>query len=431
MKLMRQITDKLKLLVKDPELKRKTYFTLFIFFVFRVFAFLPVPSIDLIKLKALFSQNQFLSLLDIFSGGTLVNFSVMALGLNPYINASIIFQLLTVVVPRFEQLAKEGEYGRFKINQYTRLLTVPLTIVQAVGIYFLLKNQNIISNLSPVEFFSFIFTLVAGTFILVWFGELLTEYGLGQGISLLIFAGIVGRAPVIFQQVLGTVTPETALNLVIFLSLSLLVIAGVVFVNEAIRKIPVYYAKRVKGNKMYQSATNFLPLKLNQAGVIPIIFAVSFVLLPQLLGNFLGQVSNKTVASAALGLAQLFNPAGAVYNLVYFFLVVGFTFFYTLVVFNPQKIAEEIQKAGGFIPGIRPGSATSNYLSGVIYKITSVGALFLGIIAILPAILSSITGITSLVIGGTGILIVVSVILETFKTVESQMVMKNYDRYAR
>lgn len=426
---MRHVTDKLKLLVRDPQLKRKTYFTLFIFLVFRIFAFLPMPAIDFIRLKALFSQNQFLSLLDIFSGGTLVNFSVMALGLNPYINASIIFQLLTVVVPRFEQLAREGEYGRFKINQYTRALTVPLTIIQAVGIYFLLKNQKIITTLNPVEFFSFIFTLVAGTFILVWFGELLTEYGLGNGISLLIFAGIVGRAPVFLGQFASTLTSENVLNTVIFLGLGALVIMGVVFINEAVRKIPVYYAKRVKGNKMYQGASNFLPLKLNQAGVIPIIFAVSFVLLPQLLGNFLGQVNNKAIASAALGLARLFDPKGGLYNSVYFLLVVGFTYFYTLVVFNPQKIADEIQKAGGFIPGIRPGSATSNYLAGVIYKITSVGALFLGIIAVLPAILSAITGITGLVIGGTGVLIVVSVILETFKAVEAQMVMKNYDRF--
>lgn len=428
---MRDVTDKLKLLFKDPELKRKTLFTLFIFFAFRFFAFLPVPAIDLIKLKELFAQNQFLALLDIFSGGTLVNFSVMALGLNPYINASIIFQLLTVIVPRFEQLAKEGEYGRFKINQYTRLLTVPLTVVQAVGIYFLLKNQNIIGILSPLEFFSFIVTLVAGTFILVWFGELISEFGLGNGISLIIFAGIVGRAPVIISQTLGTVTQETVFNLLMFLVLSVVVIAAVVYVNEAIRKIPVYYAKRIKGNRMYQAATNYLPLKLNQAGVIPIIFAVSFVLFPQLIGNFVGQVQNKAIASFALGLAQLFNPNGIIYNLCYFLLVIGFTYFYTMVVFNPKKISDEIQKNGGFVPGIRPGEATKDYLEKVLYRITSVGALFLGIIAILPAIVSGVTGIQNLVIGGTGILIVVSVILETFKMIEAQLVMKSYDRFTR
>ncbi len=428
---MKEVFRKLNLLIADPQLKRKTLFTLFIFLCFRLFAFMPVPAIDLVKLKGLFAQNQFFSLLDIFSGGTLVNFSVMALGLNPYINASIIFQLLTMVVPQFEALTKEGEYGRFKINQYTRLLTLPLTVVQAVGIYFLLKNQNIIGRLSPVEFFSFMFTLIAGTFILVWFGELISEYGLGNGISLVIFAGIVGRFPITMGQVFQTATSETYLSIVIFALLSVLVIAAVVFVNEAIRRIPVYYAKRVKGNKMYQAASNYLPLKLNQAGVIPIIFAVSFVLFPQLVGNFLGQVNNKAVANAALYVAQLFNPNGFFYNFFYFILVVAFTFFYTIVVFNPTKISEDIQKNGGFIPGIRPGSATQVYLQNVVYRITSVGALFLGTIAVLPAILSQVTGVQNLVIGGTGILIVVSVILETFKTIEAQLVMKNYDRYVR
>lgn len=428
---MKELKKKLALLVRDPELKKKTLFTLFIFLVFRLFAFLPVPAINLSQLRALFAENQFLSLLDIFSGGTLINFSVMALGLNPYINASIIFQLLTIVVPRFEELAKEGEYGRFKINQYTRLLTLPLTIIQAIGIYFLLRNQQIITYLSPIEFFSFIATLVAGTFILVWFGELISEKGLGNGISLIIFAGIVGAAPVALQRLFGTASQELVFSIALFLILSVLVIASVVYVNEAIRKIPVYYAKRIKGNRMYQAASNFLPLKLNQAGVIPIIFAVSFVLFPQLIGNFFIQSPNKTLAGIGSFLVSAFDPNGFWYNSVYFFLVVAFTFFYTMIVFNPTKIAEEIQKNGGFIPGIRPGQQTKQYLESVLYKITSVGAVFLGFIAILPAIAAGVTGIQNLVIGGTGILIIVSVVLETFKTIESQMVMKSYDRYSR
>lgn len=428
---MKELQKKLSLLVKDPELKKKTIFTLFIFLVFRIFAFLPVPAINVSQLRELFAQNQFLSLLDIFSGGTLVNFSVMALGLNPYINASIIFQLLTIVVPKFEELAKEGEYGRFKINQYTRFLTLPLTIIQAIGIYFLLRNQHIITYLSPLEFFSFIATLVAGTFILVWLGELISEKGLGNGISLLIFAGIVGRAPIALQRLFGTANAEITLNIILFLVLSVLVIASVVYVNEAIRKIPVYYAKRIKGNKMYQGASNFLPLKLNQAGVIPIIFAVSFVLFPQLIGNIMVQSHSKVIANIGTFLVTTFNPQGFLYNAFYFTLVVAFTFFYTIVVFNPAKIAEEIQKNGGFIPGIRPGAQTKQYLERVLYKITSFGALFLGFIAILPAIAAHITNVQSLVIGGTGILIIVSVILETFKTVEAQLVMKSYDRYAR
>jgi len=428
---MKEIIDKLSSLFKDPDLKRKTLFTLFIFFIFRVFAFLPVPIINLEKLRILFSQNQFLSLLDIFSGGTLINFSVMALGLNPYINASIIFQLLTVVVPKFEQLAKEGEYGRAKINQYTRLLTLPLTIVQSVGIYILLKNQHIIGNLSPIEFFSFIFTVVAGTFILVWFGELISEFGLGNGISLLIFVGIVGRLPVVLSRTVQIVNQELIINIAVFIVLAIFVIASIVFVNEAIRKIPIYYAKRIRGNRIYQGASNYLPLKLNQAGVIPIIFAVSFVLFPQLIGNFLQYSKNSAVAGVAKFLVVTFNPSGFFYNFFYFFLVIGFTYFYTIVVFNPQKIAEEIQKNGGFIPGIRPGLATKQYLEKILYRITSVGASFLGVIAILPAIVSKMTGLANLVIGGTGILIVVSVILETFKTVEAQLVMKSYDKFSQ
>ena len=265
---MKEISDKIKLLLRDPQLKRKTLFTLFIFFVFRIFAFLPVPAIDLPKLKALFAENQFLSLLDIFSGGTLINFSVMALGLNPYINASIIIQLLTSIFPQLEQLSKEGEYGRYKINQYTRFLTAPLTVVQAVGIFVLLKNQKIIGTLSPLEFFSFIFTMVAGTFILVWFGELVSEFGLGNGISLIIFAGIVGRIPVVMGRTLAIINQELIFNILIFIVLAVFVIGSIVFINEAVRKIPVYYAKRIRGNRVYQGATNYLPLKLNQAGVI-------------------------------------------------------------------------------------------------------------------------------------------------------------------
>lgn len=428
---MKEIQETIRKLFADPEIRRKLFFTLGIFLAFRIFAFLPVPAIDLAKLKVLFSSNQFLSLLDIFSGGTLVNFSVMALGLNPYINASIVIQMLTVVFPKLEELAKEGEYGRYKMNQYTRLLTVPLTIVQSIVIYVILKNQHIVGVMSPFEFFSFIATLVAGTFILVWFGELISEYGLGNGISLLIFAGIVGRVPVGLGQTATTVGQDQVVSMIILAVLSILIIAGVVFVNEAVRKIPVYYAKRIKGNRMYQAATNYLPLKLNQAGVIPIIFAVSFVLFPQLIGNFLQYSPVPVIASVAGFLVKVFNPNSVMYNVLYFLLVMGFTFFYTVIVFNPQKIAEEIQKQGGFIPGIRPGQATRQFLQTILYRITSVGALFLASIAVLPAIISGVTGMRNLVIGGTGILIVVSVILETFKTIESQLVMKNYDKFMK
>ncbi len=428
---MKKILEKIKLALTDQELRKKIFFTFFIFLVFRLFAFLPVPVIDLLKLRSLFAGNQFLSLLDIFSGGTLINFSVMALGLNPYINASIVLQLLSVVIPSLEQLSKEGEYGRYKINQYTRLLTLPLTIIQAVGIFFLLKNQNIIFNLNFLEFLSFIFTMVAGTFILVWFGELISEYGLGNGISLLIFAGIVGRLPVNLTKTVAIFNQEMFFNILIFIILSVIVIASVVFINEAVRKIPVLYAKRIRGNKIYQGVTNFLPLKLNQAGVIPIIFAVSFVLFPQMIGNFLTTVKNYRLVSLGKFLVSFFSPSGFFYNFFYFILVIGFTYFYTIVVFNPEKISQEIQKNGGFIPGIRPGLATKEYLEKVLYKITSVGAIFLGIIAIFPVLVSKITGISNLIVGGTSILIIVSVVLETFKMIEAQLVMKNYDKFIK
>src|SRR3990167_7459031 len=280
--IMKVLIEKIKSILRDPLLKKKVIFTFFIFLIFRVFAFLPVPAVDLAKLRALFSNNQFLGLLNIFSAGTLINFSVMALGLGPYINASIIIQLGSAVIPQLERISKEGEYGRAKINQYTRFLTIPIAILQAIGIYVLLQNQKVIVSLNFIEFLSFIITIVAGTFILMWFGELISEFGLGNGISLLIFAGIVSSVPISFFQTISTVNQEALFNVVILILLSVVVVASVVFVNEAVRKIPIYYAKRIKGNKMYQGATNFLPLKLNQAGVIPIIFAVSFVLFPQL-----------------------------------------------------------------------------------------------------------------------------------------------------
>jgi len=426
---MKSVINTIKTAWIDPFLKKKIIFTFLIFLIFRIFAFLPVPVVNLVRLRALFSQSQLLSLLDIFSGGTLINFSVMALGLGPYINASIILQLLTVVFPQLEQLAKEGEYGRAKINQYTRFLTLPITIIQTIGIYVFLQHQKIIPALNFWEFLSFVLTMTAGTFILMWLGELISEFGLGNGISILIFTGIVARLPVVFSQTILIINYQMIFNLIVLILVGIIVISSVVFVNEAVRKVPVYYAKRIRGGRVYQGATNYLPLKLNQAGVIPIIFAVSFVLFPQLVGNFLVYVKNPFISQTARFLVNLFNPSGFFYNFFYFLLVIGFTFFYTLIVFNPGKIAEEIQKYGGFIPGIRPGEATKKYLETILYKITSVGAIFLGIIAILPSIVSRMTGIGNVMIGGTGILIVVSVVLETFKLLEAQMVMKKYDKF--
>lgn len=416
---------------KVPELRRKMLITAGIFVIFRLFAHIPIPGVDTTKLAALFAQNQFLGLLDIFSGGTLVNFSVMALGLNPYINASIILQLLTIVFPKLEELSKEGEYGREKINQYTRFLTVPLASLQSIGMYALLKNQGIVGVADPVTLISFIVTMTAGTMFVMWLGELITSYGVGNGISLLIFAGIVGRFPVVLGQTVSTVTAEVASNMLVFVVLAIVVIAATVTVNEAVRRITVHYARRIRGNKVYGGQTSYLPLRVNQAGVIPIIFAVSLVLLPSMIGGFLGQVREPVLVNIGRFLTAVFNPNGISYNVIYFLLVIGFTYFYTAITFNPTKISGEIQKYGGFIPGIRPGSPTAAYLNYILTRITLAGAMFLGFIAILPTFARQTTGVTTLLIGGTSVLIVVSVVLETVKALEAQLVMRNYEGFLK
>jgi preprotein translocase subunit SecY len=308
-------------------------------------------------------------------------------------------------------------------------VTVPLAGLQAFGMYALLHSQKIIVTLSPLSLAAMIVTMVAGTIFLMWLGELLTEKGIGNGISMIIFAGIVGRLPVSFIQTTSVIQATNIFNLLVFVLLAVAVIASVVFMEEAVRKVKIEYARRIYGNKMYGGQSTYLPLKINQAGVIPIIFAVSFVLIPSMLGRFLSQVPQKNIASFATGLANFMNPGGLAYNLIYFFLVVAFTYFYTAVVFNPVKISEEIKKHGGFIPGIRPGKPTADFLNGIITKITLAGALFLGVVAILPSVMQKITGISTLAIGGTGILIVVSVILETFRVIENMVQMHGYEKF--
>ena len=416
---------------KIVDLRKKLLFTAGIFVVFRLAAHIPVAGVDIFALRQLFSRSQLLGLLDIFSGGTLANFSIMALGLNPYINASIIFQLLTMVIPQLEELSKEGEYGRQKINQYTRILTIPLAAVQSLGMYALLKNQQIISGLSLLGLVSLVVTMIAGTVFLMWLGELISEYGIGNGISMLIFAGIVARYPVQIGQTAAIFEPGNFFNLMVFLIMALTVITAIVVIDEASRKIRVQYARRIRGRKIYGGQSSYLPLKVNQAGVIPIIFAVSLILLPSMLGNFLQGVSQPTIASLAVGLANIFRPGGLIYNLTYFLLVVSFTYFYTAVVFNPDKIAEEIRQYGGFIPGIRPGKPTAAYLNRILNRITLAGAIFLGLVAILPSIAQSLTQVATMTIGGTGLLIVVSVILETIRQMEAMMVMRSYEGFLK
>ncbi len=416
---------------KNKSLRNKLLFTGFAFLVFRFAAHIPTPGVDNQALKKLFAGSQFLSLLDVFSGGTLANFSIMALGLNPYINASIILQLLTMVFPRLEELSKEGEYGRQIIGQYTRFLTVPLAVFQSLGMIAILKQQNVEITSDIVSVIGMIITMVTGTIFLMWLGELISEYGIGNGISLIIFAGIVGRLPISFIQTLFVAETLQFFNLLVFLVMGLAVIAGICFVNEASRQITVSYAKRIRGSKMYGGKATHLPLRVNQAGVIPIIFAVSLVLAPSMVGRYFQTLSVSWLANLGSFLTGIFNPDSFSYNLIYFFLVVGFTYFYTAITFNPLKIAEQIKKHGGFIPGIRPGKPTAAYLNKILTRITLAGALFLGVIAILPSIARYLTGVTTLAIGGTGILIVVSVVLETSKALEAQLLMRSYDGFLK
>lgn len=416
---------------KIVELRRKIIITVILVVLVRIAAHIPVSGVDLKGLQQLFSSNQFLGLLDIFSGGTLANFSIISLGLNPYINASIIMQLLTMIIPSLEALSKEGEYGRQMINQYTRYLSMPLSLVQAIGMFILLRNQGILSQTSPLQIAAIIVGMTAGAMFLMWLGELITEYGIGNGISLLIFAGIVARVPVVFTQTASIFDQTQVLNILFFLTLAVLVVAAVVFINEGRRQITIVYARRFMGNKEGSGAQTYLPLRVNQAGVIPIIFAVSLVLVPSFAGSFLANLNQPQLASLGRILATNFTPDGIIYNLVYFALVVGFTFFYTAVIFNPTKVSDEIKKYGGFIPGIRPGTQTAAFLNYIMVRITLSGALFLGTIAILPSIASQITGIKTLILGGTGLLIVVSVILDTAKQFESKMIERSYEVFAR
>lgn len=429
--MIKNFLNAIRTIWRISDLRRRLIFTAWILVIFRFAAHIPVPGVDFNILKEFFITSPFLGLLDMFSGGTLANFSIMALGLGPYISASIILQLLTLVFPSLEALSKEGEYGRRKINQYTRLLTIPLAALQAFAMYILLKNQKIITIFSPLNLLSLIFTMTAGTMFLMWLGELISEKGIGNGISLLIFAGIIGRLPVFLGQTLAIVDTESFFNLLIFIVMSIAVIGGVVFINEASRKVKIQYARRIIGRKVYGGQSTYLPLRINQAGVIPIIFAVSLVLFPSMIGSFIQ--GSKEVFWSKLGkfLVKFFQPTGFFYNFFYFWLVVGFTYFYTSIIFNPEKIAEELKKYGGFIPGIRPGKSTADYLRRILIRITLVGATFLGLVAILPSVIQKTTKISTLNIGGTGILIIVSVVLETFRQLEAMMIMRSYEGFLK
>jgi len=409
--------------LKTPLLRKKLFFTLFILVIFRLIAHIPVPGVNLNLLQQFFSQNQLLSLLNIFSGGTLANFSIVALGLAPYINASVMFQLLTMVIPQLEELSKEGEYGRAKINQYTRITTIPIAIIQSFGMYGLLRSQNIIGLLSPLMLTSLICSMVAGTMVMIFFGELIDTYGVGSGISMIIFAGIISRLPISIVQTLSLTDfsdPQAKLNLLILVLLSISVIIGIIMVEEAVLRIPIHYARRAQ--------TTHLPIKVNTAGVMPIIFAVSLATVPSLLAQFLVKVPQPTISSMASFVTRWFQPQSYIYITFYFVLVIVFTFFYTSVVFKPKDIADQLRKSGGFIPGIRPGLATEKRLQYLLNRVIVVGAVFLGLIAVTPSIIQKITHISTLTVGGTSILIAVSVVIELTRKIENVVQTHNYDK---
>lgn len=421
--------SKFLLIFKIPDLRKKILFILFIFGVFRLAANLPIPGIDKERLAEFFGNNQVFGLLNIFSGGALEQLSVAMLGLGPFITATIILQLMTMVFPKLKEMYQEsGEQGRQKFNQYGRMLTVPLAFLQGFGFITLLTRQNVIAPMGFFDMLTTLITVTAGAIFLMWLGELISEKGIGNGISLMIFAGIVASVPLSVRQLLATATRDQLPAIFAFFVLAIVIIAGVVIVNEARRNIPVSYAKRIRGGRMYGGVSTFLPLNLNPAGVIPIIFALSIMLFPGMIASFLSASSSSFV----LKISELLNSFAAnawLYGIIYFVLVVLFTYFYTAVTFNPDAVASNLQKQGGFVPGIRPGKPTSQHLYYILNRTLLIGAIFLGSIAVLPSVIQGMTGITAFtfLIGGTSVLIVVSVVLETMRQIDAQLAMRDYE----
>lgn len=423
------LLGKFKNIFAVKELRDKIIFILLILVAFRLMANIPLPGVSVERLQELFAGNQFLGLLNMFSGGGLSSISIVLLGVGPYITASIIMQLLTMIVPRVEQMYKEeGEAGRQKFNMITRVLTVPLAILQTTAMIALLRSQGVIATTSPSQMVVMVIVAVAGTIFLMWLGELITEKKLGNGVSIIIFAGIVASLPSTLMQ-FGEIYDETQIfTYLAFLAIVVVTILGVVFVTEGKRIIPISYARRMRGGQQYGGARTHLPLRVNQAGVIPIIFAVSLVLFPGMIGQMLVQMGGGNMQTIGTAMINLFNNQW-VYGLTYFGLVVVFTYFYTAVVFDPQKISENLQRQGGYVEGKRPGHETAEYLGRVVNRITLSGSLFLGIIAVLPIIVQGIvTNSSMLTVGGTSLLIVVSVVIEMVKQIDAQLVMRDYDR---
>jgi len=409
------------------DLRKRVLTVAVILVAFRVLANIPIPGANSEALQSFFSSNQLLGFLNIFSGGALSNLSIAMLGLGPYITGVIIMQLLTMIFPRLKSLYyEEGEKGRSKFNSYSRYLTVPLAAMQGYGFMRILASQGILPNLTLVSTLTNVLVIVAGSMILVWFGELITEQKMGNGVSLLIFAGIVSGFPTGARNAALAYTTSLLPVYLAFATVALVVIVGIILVNEGERKVPVSYARRVRGNKMYGGVSSYLPFRVGQAGVIPIIFAISLLLFPQFFGQIISGFSpgiGATINNLTTGLLN--NQV--VYGLLYFFLVFIFTYFYIGITFDPQEISKNLQRSGGFIPGIRPGEPTATFLKAIVSKITFFGGLFLGFIAVLPTITQSFTGTQALTIGGTSVLIVVAVVLETSKQIDAEITVREYE----
>ncbi len=418
--------QKLKIIVSEKAIRDRILFVLFALVVFRGLAAVPIPGVDLLVLEQFFQNNQFLGLLNIFSGGGLSNLSIIMLGVGPFITASIIMQLMTVMSTKLKTMySEEGETGRARFTQYSRQLTLPLAILQAFGFLSLLKSQGVISGLTTFEFVVNIVIVVAGSMLLMWLGELVTEYGIGNGVSIIIFAGIVAALPSQVSQILFSFDPSQIPLYAGFTVAALLIVYGVVVMTQAERQVPITYAKTVRGNQTYGGTSSYLPLRLNQAGVIPIIFALSIILFPQMVLNILASFDVPGVAVWSDKIMAFFNNQ-KLYAGVYFVLVIVFTFFYTAVTFDPDAMAKNLQRNGAFIPGIRPGNHTAEHLGKLITRLTLAGAFFLGAIAVLPMGMQILTGVSTLAIGGTALLITVSVVIDLVRRVDSQVSLRQY-----
>lgn len=423
---MQTLLHKLKIIFTEPAIRNRVLFVLGALVVFRALAAIPIPGVNQDVLVQFFTDNQFFGLLNIFSGGGLANLSIVMLGVGPFITASIIMQLMTVMSPKLKSLyTEEGEAGRAKFTQYSRMLTLPLAILQGFGFLTLLKSQGVLVDLTTFAFVVNVILIVAGSMLLMWIGELVTEYGIGNGVSIIIFTGIVASLPLTISQLFYSYDPSQLPLYIGFTIVALGIIYAVVVMTEAERPVPITYAKQSRGGSTYGSSQSYLPMRLNQAGVIPIIFALSIILFPQMVLNILSAFEITWVATAK-GVIDGFMANQWAYGGVYFALVFLFTYFYTAVTFDPDAVSKNLQRSGGFIPGIRPGAHTSEYLGNLVTRLTLVGALFLGVIAVLPVAMQIATGIAALAIGGTAVLIVVSVVLDLIRRLDAQVSMREY-----